>query len=42
LRDVRRVIHLLDEAKPREHVLNPAGHLEEGRLMYGGAQNKLL
>src|SRR5205823_14629756 len=22
LRDVRRVIHLLDEAKPREHVLN--------------------
>ena len=36
-----RVIHLLDEQEQQEHVLNPLVSLEQGRLLYNGAQKKL-
>jgi uncharacterized protein (DUF488 family) len=36
------VIHLLGEGRMREHVLNPAARMEEGRLVYAGAQPRLL
>jgi uncharacterized protein (DUF488 family) len=37
-----RVVHLLDAGKRAEHALNPLAVLEEGRLVYRGAQKKLL
>jgi uncharacterized protein (DUF488 family) len=37
-----RVIHLLDEQEQREHVLNPLVTVDEGQLLYDGAQKKLL
>ena len=37
-----RVIHLLEEQRQREHLLNPFAVVEEGRLVYRGAQRKLL
>ena len=37
-----RVVHLLEAEKQREHVLSPLAVLEEGRLVYRGAQRKLL
>jgi uncharacterized protein (DUF488 family) len=37
-----RVVHLLAEGRTSEHALNPAACLEEGRLVYSGAQPRLL
>lgn len=37
-----RVVHLLGENKNSEHLLNPAVNMEEGVLLYRGAQTKLL
>jgi uncharacterized protein (DUF488 family) len=37
-----RVVHLLEAEKQREHALSPLAVLEEGRLVYRGAQRNLL
>ena len=37
-----RVVHLLEELRQRENLLNPLAVIEEGRLAYPGAQGKLL
>jgi uncharacterized protein (DUF488 family) len=36
------VVHVLGEGRMREHALNPAARMEEGRLVYAGAQQRLL
>lgn len=36
-----RVIHLLEAQKERDHVPNPLASVEDGRLVYRGAQQKL-
>jgi uncharacterized protein (DUF488 family) len=37
-----RVVHLLAPGKQAEHALSPLAVLEEGRLVYRGAQKRLL
>lgn len=37
-----RVLHLLGEGRMSEHALNPAARMEEGSLVYAGAQQRLL
>jgi uncharacterized protein (DUF488 family) len=37
-----KVMHLLAHGYTREHALNPAARMEEGRLVYAGPQPRLL